>query len=107
MSDLDDEELEATRKNNRVDKESDKEDEYLEELKKNEEIVRRVEIAANLNAIILILINKGVIKEDEYLDLYKKSGEAMYRKMLKELTQEQKASLRANKRFRELFGGVF
>lgn len=104
MSDLDDEKLKATRKLNGVDKENN---EYLEELKKNEEVVRRVDIAANLNAIILILINKGLTEENEFQKLFEKSKEAIYRKMIKDLTKEQKEQLKASKRFRELFGGVF
>ena len=107
VMDLDDEELKATRKFNGVDKESDKEDEYLEELKKNEEVVRRVDIAANFNAIILTLINKGLIKENEFQELFEESKEAIYKKILKDLTKEQKDSLEVNKRFRKLFGGVF
>lgn len=101
---LDDEELKATRKLNGVDKENN---EYLEELKKNEEVVRRVDIAANFNAIILTLINKGLIKENEFQELFEESKEAIYKKILKDLTKEQKDSLEVNKKFRELFGGVF
>ena len=104
VMDLDDEELRATRKLNGVDKENN---EYLEELKKNEEVVRRVDIAANFNAIILTLINKGLIKENEFQELFEESKEAIYKKILKDLTKEQKDSLEVNKKFRELFGGIF
>ena len=104
IMDLDDEELKATRKLNGVDKENN---EYLEELKKNKEVVRRVDIAANFNAIILTLINKGLIKENEFQELFEESKEAIYKKILKDLTKEQKDSLEVNKKFRELFGGVF
>lgn len=107
IMDLDDKELEATRKLNGATKESNKENEYLKELKKNEEVVRRVDISANLNAIILTLINKGLIKENEFQKLFEKSKEAIYRKMIKDLTKEQKEQLKASKRFRELFGGIF
>lgn len=107
IMDLDDEELKATRKLNGIDKESDKDDEYLEELKKDEEVVRRVDIAANLNAIILTLIEKGLIKENEFQELFEKSKEAIYKKLLKDLTKEQKDQLEVSKKFRELFGGNF
>ena len=107
IMDLDDKELEATRKLNGATKESNKENEYLKELKKNEEVVRRVDISANLNAIILTLINKGLIKENEFQELFEESKEAIYKKILKDLTKEQKDSLEVNKKFRELFGGVF
>ena len=107
IMDLDDEELKATRKLNGIDKESDKDNKYLEELKKDEEVVRRVDIAANLNAIILTLIKKGLIKENEFQELFEKSKEAIYKKILKDLTKEQKDQLEVNKRFRELFGGNF
>lgn len=107
IMDLDDEELEATRKLNGATKESNKENEYLKELKNNEEVVRRVDISANLNAIILILINKGLTEENEFQKLFEKSKEAIYKKILKDLTKEQKDSLEVNKKFRELFGGIF
>lgn len=107
IMDLDDKELEATRKLNGATKESNKENEYLKELKNNEEVVRRVDISANLNAIILILINKGLTEENEFQKLFEKSKEAIYKKILKDLTKEQKDSLEVNKKFRELFGGVF
>ena len=107
IMDLDDKELEATRKLNGATKESNKENEYLKELKKNEEVVRRVDISANLNAIVLTLINKGLIKENEFQELFEESKEAIYKKILKDLTKEQKDSLEVDRKFRELFGGVF
>ena len=107
IMDLDDEELEATRKLNGATKESNKENEYLKELKNNEEVVRRVDISANLNAIILILINKGLTEENEFQKLFEKSKEAIYKKILKDLTKEQKDSLEVNKKFREVYGGIF
>lgn len=107
IMDLDDKELEETRKLNGATKESNKENEYLKELKNNKEVVRRVDISANLNAIILILINKGLTEENKFQKLFEKSKEAIYRKMIKDLTKEQKDSLEVNKKFRELFGGAF
>lgn len=80
------------------------EKEYLEELKKDKEFCARMNITANLNAIILILKTNGLITEEEYEKIVKESEKVLQKVVLQSLTDEQKKGLEASKGFRDLFG---
>lgn len=84
-----------------------KDEEYLNLLKKDNVVVQNVEIIANLDTIIQVLIDKNLITEEEYLELYKRSKENTYKSILESLSQEQKDSLETNKTFDDLFGRFF
>lgn len=81
-----------------------KEEEYLEELKKNEEVKQSVEISANLNAILLILIKNNLTTEEQFNKLAEQSKENIYKYALNNMTHDQKKGLEASKGFRDLFG---
>lgn len=80
------------------------EEELLKELKRNSEIQKNIEITANLNAIVLVLLKNNLITEEEYNELVEKSRQVSYKHIINSLTEEQKKEIEASKKFRDLFG---
>ena len=81
-----------------------KEEEYLEELKKDKTYNSTLNTAANLSAILLILLKNNLTTEEEYLKLVEESKIKLQEITLKNLPKETKEGLEIGKKFRNLFG---
>ena len=81
-----------------------KEEEYLEELMKDTTYNSTLNTSANLNAILLVLLQNKLTTEEKYLKLVEKSKVELQEITLKNLPKETKEGLEASKKFRDLFG---
>ena len=80
-----------------------KEEEYLEELMKDETFKSTLNISANLNAILVVLLKNNLTTEKEYVKLVDESKIQLQEITLKSLSKKAKEDLEVGKKFRDLF----
>ena len=81
-----------------------KEEEYLEELMKNKTYQSTLNISANLNAILVILLKNNLTTQEEYIKLFDEQKIKLQEDTLKSLSKEVKEGLEIGKKFKDLFG---
>lgn len=81
-----------------------KEEEYIEELMKDKTFKSILDISANLNAILVVLLKNNLTTEEEYVKLVDESKIKLQEVTLKSLSKKVKEDLEIGKQFRDLFG---
>lgn len=81
-----------------------KKEEYLEELMKDKNFESTLNISANINAILIILLKNNLTTQEEYVKLVDESKIKLQEVTLKSLSEKVKEDLEIGKKFRDLFG---